>query len=497
MGEGRSAVAGAQGAFKPFNAIGGGDIFGDAAMSILQRTLLIASLLALLGSVTSHYGWREKDARTASAQTSTTEANGEIGGLDNDASRWDTPHCEYRDVPHIECVNSTIDFDPPGNESIQTPSNDGTALQTGLNNGPDFPGVMWRRILRDAPDATWADAFELSFDFYYRPASTFNNQGAPSRVQAIEFSFAIYRHDPSDGLYRTYDWELQWLNVSANPADDPIWRLWPGPSVGNWVPTGTQPAPARMAAEQWHRIVLRGAVKNAPGIPHGRGVHYVVYGVNDVWYPVRQTFPPVMRDNGEDLAQVHVQLDGPNNMATTGGYDVLIDNMKVEYFTVAPWSEACPAAPSDAARLFGGSPAYWSLLPNTSNGWKYNLNADSNAPAIRDGYIPVDMQADWWDGQNAYSGVVGAARIPYATIATIWCLAQPPTATPTNMPTPTRTAAPPPTPTQTATATLTQLPTGTPTRTPISLPPTATGTRTPAPTPSGQSTAVFLPSVIR
>ena len=192
---------------------------------------------------------------------------------------------------------------------------------------------------------------------------------------------------------------------------------------GVWLPIGEQEVPARLEAEQWHHVVLRGQVLDDAAIPNQRGVHYVAYSVDNVWYPIYRTFAPVMKGNiaGEDVAQVHVQLDGPADMSATGGYEVLVDNMAVRYFSAAPWQTDCPKFPDAAAQLFGGSPDYWSILATRRTAGSTISTPVATAPPIRNGYIPARMQADWWDGSTAHMGVVGVARMPYATIATVWC----------------------------------------------------------------------------
>ena len=162
-----------------------------------------------------------------------------------------------------------------------------------------------------------------------------------------------------------------------------------------------------------------------PNNVSGLVVKYYGFTIDEVEYPLDQLYKPAPSPNQWQGLGIHTQLDGPPNLTLTGGYEVLLDKVTLNTFSVDPWSrQSCPTTPQEASRLFGGLVTGWQLLPGYSNGWKYNLYSlpETQVPAIRNGRIPANMKADWWDGQTTYSNVSGPNYIPFATVATIWCL---------------------------------------------------------------------------
>jgi hypothetical protein len=120
-------------------------------------------------------------------------------GLDEDASAWGV----YVEGSPTWILNNAT-----------TPSLDGKSLRCGITGGDPYSNVHCYRNLPAEPNS--AD-FSLSMSFYYQPASSFNNVGAPSIVQGLEFTMNKW----DQGL--SYEWALQWDNVDPGA---PKWRYW-------------------------------------------------------------------------------------------------------------------------------------------------------------------------------------------------------------------------------------------------------------------------------
>ncbi|MGH9156460.1 MAG: hypothetical protein ACRD1K_11645, partial [Acidimicrobiales bacterium] len=253
--------------------------------------------------------------------------------LDDRPQAWDVPHCEVVSQP-VRCDTSGVRFDPPASVPGLPPA--GTGLQLALRDGPGYSNVLYRRKLTDHPAAARATSFELDLWFLYRPTTTFNNQGGLSRVQAIEFAATFWRHE-ADGRLRNYDLELQLLNVRGSPGEGPVWKLW---GAGEWVlPPGGE-IPARPSANEWHRLQLRGQIdQNVPGIPGGFARRYVSFAVDGREYPLDVAFEPAYpTPQVEEVANVNIQLDGPDRNAQAGGYEVLLDRVDLRYSPSTPTS---------------------------------------------------------------------------------------------------------------------------------------------------------------
>ena len=107
---------------------------GVTMLGLGQNPLLLGALL-LLSIVSGQSIVHQCAADAYRPQSLATTADGEIRALDNDASRWDVPHCEVAGKS-VSCAVSGITFDRPANEAIVTPSGDNKALRASLRDGP-------------------------------------------------------------------------------------------------------------------------------------------------------------------------------------------------------------------------------------------------------------------------------------------------------------------------------------------------------------------------
>lgn len=135
---------------------------------VIDRSLVAVVLLVLLLT------FLPGDVCQCAPVFDSPTSGGEIAGLDNDPLRWDVPHCEVG-AQKVDCETSGISYIERAVELTPVPSGDGKAFRSSLINGPSYPAVLWRRRLEEAPAAAWAEAFEVSFYFLYRPPTTYNN----------------------------------------------------------------------------------------------------------------------------------------------------------------------------------------------------------------------------------------------------------------------------------------------------------------------------------
>lgn len=144
-------------------------------------------------------------------------------------------------------------------------------------------------------------SFVLSLDVEV-PTTTFNNSGAPSLVQALEFTFSRWASGNRN------EWAIQWANVGMN---EPGYRYW-DPRLG-WVDTGID----GMLAPGWHRLEISGQIVTGGAKLRSLTVDGTVHRLNI-------TVPGVAAPGTGDIAAVAVQLDG-NSMGE--GYTVTLRNV--------------------------------------------------------------------------------------------------------------------------------------------------------------------------
>ncbi len=315
----------------------------------ILRALLVTNVLLVitLGTPTNLY--------PAPAMIGTS---GSASDLDSPHTAWDTPFCEIR--PGGEgsyrggCEGSGVVFDAPSPVMLSTPSGDGSAIRFALHDTPSYSNVLYRRKLSTFPQAAHAAYYELELSFMYRPNTTFNNQGEESLVQQIEFAMPIWRAD-SDGNFRVYDFEIAWQNVRTSPSLNPIWAVYSPPQgandpLGTWIPTEV---PARPTANTWHRIILRGAIDSNQPAYGGHAMRYISFTFDGVEHALNRSYRPLFRAwQVEQVANVHIQLDGPENIRKTCaspscGYEVFLDGVTLRWSdaSIVPTPTA-PIAPS-------------------------------------------------------------------------------------------------------------------------------------------------------
>lgn len=127
----------------------------------------------------------------------------------------------------------------------------------------------------------------MSFDIEV-PATTYDNVGGPSTIQAIEFTVSRWESG------RRHEWAIQWVNVGAA---QPGYRLW-DPQHG-WVDTGV----TGILTPGWHRIEIVGQVSSG-------GAKLRSFSVDGSVSRVNTTIPSVAAPGVGDIAAVAIQLDG-------------------------------------------------------------------------------------------------------------------------------------------------------------------------------------------
>lgn len=180
----------------------------------------------------------------------------------------------------------------------------GKALRCGLTGGDPYSNIHCYRNLPADPDAHF---FTLELDFYL-PETSFNNQGMPSRIQALEFTMNQWQGG------KRYEWALQWMNVGSN---GPQWRYWNPHQSERWVATPIQQA---LAVKQWHHLQMEGEIRSGQ-------VYYRYFIIDGARHELNMTVAPVLTPNDPDRLAVAVQADG--NYAQDA-YDLLID--KVNFY---------------------------------------------------------------------------------------------------------------------------------------------------------------------
>jgi hypothetical protein len=207
--------------------------------------------------------------------------------LDEDASDWG-----------VYCEGSPT----WAKENVATPSIDGKSLRCSITGGDPYSNVHCYRNLLPEPTAA---VFTLTLSFWFSPTTTFNNQGAPSIIQALEFTMNKWHQS------KRYEFALQWQNVGDCA---PQWRYWDPHQPEPWVGLGITDT---LEAEQWHSLTLEGEIINGQ-------VHYRRFTINQQSHNLDVTVPPASVSGEPDRLAVAIQLDGNFEEAP---YDVFIDQV--------------------------------------------------------------------------------------------------------------------------------------------------------------------------
>ena len=187
-------------------------------------------------------------------------------------------------------------------ENAAVPSLDGRSLRGGLTGGAAYSNVHFYRHLLSEPAAS---KFTLDLSFYFTPTTTFNNQGSPSVVQALEFSMSKWYQS------RRYEFAVQWQNVGSGA---PQWRYWTRTVPIRWVSLGIADT---LEGQEWHSLVLEGEIV-------GGKVHYRAVTIDGQPHAMDMTVEPVSAPGEPDRLAVAFQLDG--NYTETP-YDVYVDEV--------------------------------------------------------------------------------------------------------------------------------------------------------------------------
>jgi len=187
-------------------------------------------------------------------------------------------------------------------ESVATPSIDGRSLRCSITGGTPYSNVHCYRNLLPEPAAA---VFTLTLSFWFSPTTTFNNQGSPSTIQALEFTMNKWHQS------KRYEFALQWQNVGD---DAPQWRYWDPHQIEPWVSLGITDT---LEGQQWHSFILEGEILNGQ-------VHYQRFIIDQQSQNLNITVPPASAPGEPDRLAVAIQLDG-NFVASP--YDVFIDEV--------------------------------------------------------------------------------------------------------------------------------------------------------------------------
>lgn len=190
----------------------------------------------------------------------------------------------------------------------------GRSLRLRIGGGDPYTGVMCYRQLPLVADSA---AFQLDL-WWWLSETTFDNEGAPSNIQAVELTMNKWA-----GRAR-YEWGMQWLNVGDESAEEgtpPCWRMW-DPHGGRWINTGVT---QRLRPRAWHRFVLQGDI-------HGGRVRYVGFRSDGATKALGDSFKPQPVD-GEGLT-VAFQLDGNFEQ---GPYECRFDQVRLRWLPSSPW----------------------------------------------------------------------------------------------------------------------------------------------------------------
>lgn len=164
--------------------------------------------------------------------------------------------------------------------------------------GDPYSNVHFYRNLV-VPSAT--RSFLLSMEVEV-PASSFNNAGAPSLVQALEFTFSRWASGTR------HEWAIQWANVGMT---EPGYRYW-DPRFG-WIDTGIDAT----LTPGWHRLEISGQIVSG-------GAKLRSIEVDGTLHRLNVTVPSIAAPGWGDIAAVAVQLDS-NSQGE--GYSVTLRNV--------------------------------------------------------------------------------------------------------------------------------------------------------------------------
>lgn len=271
-------------------------IIARLAVAIGFGVLLTAASGAIHGPAMPEWALSALDRESTWGETAdcsqppTQSSTSTTCDLDQDAAAWGV-HCE-----------GTPTWTK---ENVATPSLDGRALRCAITGGEPYSNVHCYVNLPPEPTAM---TFTLGLSFWFSPTTTFNNQGSPSVIQALEFTMNKWHQS------KRYEWAVQWQNVGAGA---PQWRYWDPGQAEPWVSLGIT---GTLQGEQWHTLTLAGKIT-------GDCVHYHRFSINQQSYDLDLTAPLAEAPEEADRLAVAFQLDGNSEQSP---YHVIVDQVCLE-----------------------------------------------------------------------------------------------------------------------------------------------------------------------
>lgn len=206
--------------------------------------------------------------------------------LDDDASAWGI----YTEISPTWILTNML-----------MPSLDGKSLRCSITGGAPYSNV---HCYRNLPPEPLAAKFTFALSFWYSPTTTFNNQNAPSIVQALEFTMNKWHQ------FKRYEFALQWQNVGA---DAPQWRYW---ASSQWMNLGITDT---LESNQWHILVLEGEIIDEQ-------IHYQKFKIDQRDHLISMFVSPADVPGEADRIAVAIQLDGNFEEAP---YDMFVDQVSL------------------------------------------------------------------------------------------------------------------------------------------------------------------------
>ncbi len=191
-------------------------------------------------------------------------------------------------------------------QNVDSPSLNGKSLQCSITGGDSYSGV---HCYREFDPIEGANSLKLNMSFQFTPATTCNNEGGDSVVQAIEFSLSRWENS------LRHEFAVQWQNVGEGA---PQWRYWDA-SQGEgaqWVPISSNIKHC-LESDQWHTLTLEGDIVDGQA-------YYKSFTIDNSTQQLDITVPPAPAKTEKEYLAVAVQVNGNS---TQTPYDLFIDNV--------------------------------------------------------------------------------------------------------------------------------------------------------------------------
>ena len=375
--------------------------------AFLQRTMVLAVLIFILGPVGAH-----------------ADGAAQAAGLDQNPAGWRDRWCETGGLPGNAYQGSEycrVADAPRHSQPATVVAPDGApALRFDHQGGAAYSNVMYQYRLQDHPEAVAASAFSLQLNFMIHSTGGLSMAG----VQAVEFAVDRWR---GDGTHN--DMELQWSNYPSARTSVAHWSVFAGDGSSNetqWIDSGID---APLSAGSWHTLALNAHATDT-------GTVYDGFSLDGAGYRLSQSFPRVAVGGNE--VTTHVQLDGA---AQPVPYEVLVRDVSLSWasvpFTVStppsPLPVAATPVPTALPAAAGGS-----LTVERAQSWcATDCTAGNFGPLVEsNGFVnprglkftngrcpamdlPALGSADYWDGTQVHMGVTGPSRLARVCVASL------------------------------------------------------------------------------